>query len=160
LERDVVPVVVFDLDSTIFSTGPRNLRILREFVRNRTDIDAGLAARVDAIDPSLMGWDVVDDLRGLGISDAGLLAELKSFWYRRSFSAEYVLDDVPVPGAVRFVRDCHDAGSLIYYLTGRHEGGMGVGTLRALAQRGFPCGKDRCVLHLKPSFELDDRTFK
>src|SRR5262249_16347697 len=44
--------------------------------------------------------------------------------------------------------------------TGRHVGGMEVGTVRALTRHGFPFWHGRCVLHLKPSFEMDDRAFK
>jgi hypothetical protein len=160
LERGALPIVVFDLDSTLFSTGPRNLRILREFAASRGDLDAQVSARIDALDPGEMGWNVADDLRRLGVADARLLSQLRSFWSRRFFTDEYVLEDAPVPGAAVYVRGCHDAGALIYYLTGRHETGMGRGTARALAQHGFPLGAERSILHLKSSFEIDDSEFK
>jgi hypothetical protein len=160
LERGRLPIVVFDLDSTLFSTGPRNLRILREFAESRPDLDPEIVARIAALDADEMGWSVAADLRRLGVSDAGVLSGLRAFWSRRFFTDEYVLDDTPVPGAASYVEACHRRGALVYYLTGRHDGGMGVGTVRALTDHGFPTPASRCVLHLKPSFDVDDRTFK
>jgi hypothetical protein len=37
---------------------------------------------------------------------------------------------------------------------------MELGTVRALTDRGFPFWRGRCVVHLKPSFEMNDRAFK
>jgi beta-phosphoglucomutase-like phosphatase (HAD superfamily) len=160
LSEDVLPLVVFDLDSTLFSTAPRNLWILREFVRlhsPRHPYLSKLTAGVGVLD---MGWNVHDDLKRLGVDDEELLAELKQFWRERFFSDDYLVHDTPVPGAVEFVEGVHEHGAFVYYLTGRHVGGMEVGTVRALTQRGFPFWNGRCVLHLKPSPEMNDRAFK
>jgi hypothetical protein len=37
---------------------------------------------------------------------------------------------------------------------------MGAGTVKALTDHGYPMWRGRCTLHLKPSFELDDKVFK
>jgi hypothetical protein len=37
---------------------------------------------------------------------------------------------------------------------------MEVGTVAALRSESFPFWRGRCVLHLKPSFEMSDRAFK
>jgi len=160
LARGTLPLVVFDLDSTLFSTAPRNLRILREFAALHGERFPGLRDSAAAVGVEHLGWDLREDLRRRGLQDPGLLAALRAFWSERFFSDDYLLADTPVPGAVEFVEACHERGALIYYLTGRHVGGMEVGTVRALTQHGFPFWRGRCVLHLKPSFEMNDRAFK
>lgn len=158
--RDVLPIVVFDLDSTLFSTAARNFRILAEFVETHGRGDARLSSIFATLREQDMGWNVRDDLQRRGFDDEVLLRRLRGFWASRFFSDRYLLYDRPVPGAVEYVHACHDRGALVYYLTGRHVGGMEVGTVRALTQHGFPFWRGRCVLHLKPSSEMGDRAFK
>lgn len=160
LAEGVLPLVVFDLDSTLFTTGPRNLRILREFARAGADRWPDVGALVETLASDDMGWGIDECLRERGIADDRILRELRSFWYQRFFTDEYLEVDLPVPGAAEFVTACHDRGAMIYYLTGRHVGGMEVGTVRALTSHGFPYWRGRCALHLKPSFEMSDRAFK
>ena len=160
LAEGALPVVVFDLDSTLFSTGPRNLRILREFIAEHARAHPGLSAIGAGLEAGDMGWNVASDLRRLGFEDEDLLAVLRGYWAERFFTDDYCRADTPVPGAVAFVHACHARGALIYYLTGRHVGGMEVGTVAALRAHGFPFWRGRCVLHLKPSFEMNDRAFK
>ncbi|MBK7875809.1 MAG: HAD family hydrolase [Planctomycetes bacterium] len=160
LSRGRLPVCVFDLDSTLFSTAPRNLQILREFARahaaKHPELTA-IAARMTAED---MGWNVHDDLAKAGVRDPALLAAVREFWAERFFRDEYLLHDHEVPGAAAFVERCHTQGALIYYLTGRHVGGMEIGTVQSLRKHGFPFWRGRCVLHLKPDFEMNDKAFK
>ena len=159
LARGRLPVVVFDLDSTLFSTSPRNWRILEEFVKEQ-GAHQGLVEAFGRMRPHDMGWNVHEDLRRFGVRDEQLLESLKRFWFARFFTDEYVLVDDVLPGAVEFAHACHDRGALLYYLTGRHVGGMEQGTARALTSKGFPFWRGRCVLHLKPSFAMNDRAFK
>jgi hypothetical protein len=155
-----LPIVVFDLDSTLFTTSPRNLRILREFALARAARWPEIESLVSTLAAGDMGWGVDECLRSRGIADEALLRDLRGFWYQRFFTDAYLADDLPVPGAAEFVSACHDMGAMIYYLTGRHVGGMEIGTVRALTEHGFPYWRGRCVLHLKPSFEMSDRGFK
>lgn len=160
LSERVLPLVVFDLDSTLFSTGPRNLRILQEFVREHERRWPELGALTAPLRAEDIGWNVNECLKRRGVRDPELLAELKSFWWRRFFTDDYLGDDTPLPGAVDYVNACHQKGAMIYYLTGRHVGGMEIGSVRALTDHGFPFWRGRCVLHLKPSFDMPDRAFK
>lgn len=160
LGRGRLPVCVFDLDSTLFTTAPRNLEILREFARARAAEHPDLLAIAERLRVEDMGWNVHDDLRKAGMRDAEVLSAVKLFWKERFFRDEYLLLDCEVPGAAAFVEACHTRGALIYYLTGRHVGGMELGTVRSLRQRGFPFWRGRCVLHLKPDFDMNDRAFK
>lgn len=157
---DVLPLVVFDLDSTLFSTEPRNLQIFHEFVERRESYYRELTALARTIRREHMGWNICESLQAQGVDNVELLEELRRFWRDRFFTDQYVLHDDPVPGSVEFVTACHQRGALIYYLTGRHVGGMEVGTVQALRSAGFPFWRGRCTLHLKPSFEMSDRAFK
>lgn len=160
LARKRLPICVFDLDSTLFTTAPRNLEILREFARSRAGQHPELLAIAARLRVEDMGWNVHDDLQKAGVSDANVLAAIRQFWKERFFRDEYLLLDHEVPGAAEFVEACHTRGALIYYLTGRHVGGMEIGTVQSLRQRGFPFWRGRCVLHLKPDFDMNDRAFK
>lgn len=153
-----LPVAVFDLDSTLFTTAPRNWAILQEFLR--APGREALSKQVAALRAEDIGWNIQDCLRERGIGDVALWNELRRFWSDRFFTDEYVLHDKALAGAAAFVTACHSRGALIYYLTGRHVGGMEVGTVAALRSEHFPFWRGRCVLHLKPSFEMADAAFK
>ena len=155
-----LPVTVFDLDSTLFSTQERNWAILREFVAERAAERAELAQVVERIRFEEMGWNVMDDLRRRGFRDSRTLKELRGFWFRRFFQSRYLHHDVPVPGAREYVREAHDAGALVYYLTGRDEPNMGDGTRASLRTHDFPLDGERAILRLKPRFDDQDLAFK
>lgn len=158
-ERDRRPVLVFDLDSTLFSTQERNHAILHEFA-----LDVGapddFKHALESLRPADMGWNIMDDLRKRGFRHEPTLSRLRQFWFARFFRDEYLRHDQPLPGASAFVNACHDAGALVYYLTGRDEPNMGRGTRMSLAMHGFPTEGSRVVTRLKPRFEDDDLDFK
>jgi hypothetical protein len=152
-------VVVFDLDSTLFSTRPRNLAILREFAQAHPEVP-GLVDAVSEIVADDFRWDVTAPLRARGVGGEPLFVNLKRYWLDRFFTDEYVMYDTPMLGSVEYVRAVHDKGAFVYYLTGRHVGGMEVGTVRALVQHGYPMFRGRTTLHLKPNFHLADKPYK
>jgi len=153
-----LPVLVFDLDSTLFDTAARNLRIAREFADAHGDpVWREAAASLTLTD---FGWSVAAPFTRLGCDDPSTLSALQTFWAERFFTDAYVREDHATAGAPAFVRGCYERGGFCYYLTGRHQGGMEVGTLEALRDRGFPVLRGRVALHLKPSFHLQDKAFK
>jgi len=152
-------VVVFDLDSTLFSTAARNLRILREFAAE-ADAPTELVAMIAALSEGDMGWNVVDDLKLRGYGDEAVLKRLRRWWFERFFTNAYAMTDEPLPGAVRYCHDCVDAGATVYYLTGRDEPGMGEGTRASLRKHRFPFDVPHATLRLKPKFEMSDLEFK
>lgn len=167
-EKGRLPVVVFDLDSTVFSTGPRNLTILKEFAKEaaikKADEYAPFLELVKAIHPDQIPWNATELFRSLEWADKKFLKMWKEFWSSRFFKNEYVARDEPTEGAVEFVNACHNRGALIYYLTGRHYGnikdGMDFGTCEALIRSGLPISNGHTIMHLKPNFEMDDEDFK
>jgi hypothetical protein len=153
VRRGAKPVVVFDLDDTLFSTAQRNLRILREFASSRPGVPAALAG----VRPEMLRYAIADSARAAGVDAPELLAELQAFWRARFFTNEYLLTDEPLPGAVGYCEELARAGATLVYMTGRDEG-MREGTERSLRSRGFPLRGTALVL--KPSFETPDLEFK
>jgi hypothetical protein len=157
--RDQTPLMVFDLDSTLISTQPRNHAILREFVTS-VGGPAELLVIAGKIRPDELGWSMLDDLRRRGFRHEPTLTRLRSFWGTRFFRGEYLRHDVPLPGAVEYVNEVHRAGARICYMTGRDEPGMGRGTRASLRALGFPLDDDRVQLHLKARSDEQDLPFK
>jgi hypothetical protein len=152
-------MVVFDLDSTLFSTAERNFYILKEFA-SQPAAPPELRLCLERLTSRDMGWNVMDDLKRHGFQDRAVLRELRQFWFDRFFKNDYLRHDRPIPGAVEFVTDLHHAGGNIFYLTGRDEPGMGRGTRDSLRAHGFPLERDRVTIRLKPRFEDSDLVFK
>lgn len=150
------PIAVYDLDSTLFCTGPRNLAIARAFSEYRHQ----LRPFVDQLESHRMGWNVMTDLQELGFTDTVILTELRHFWRATFFTDHFVKMDSVYPGAVELVQALREAGCMTFYLTGRDDPGMRQGTLQALASAGFPLPAEDVVLRLKPTWEEDDLAFK
>ena len=154
----VLPTVLFDLDSTLFATAGRDVVILGEFAAAHGDPDfSRLAAEVRADE---IGWDVGEPLRQRGFANEEVLKALKEYWKKCFFTDDYVVHDIPNPGSSEYANAVHDRGGMVYYLTGRHVEGMGVGTVRALTKHGFPFWRGRTTLHLKPVFAMADKPYK
>ncbi len=156
----VLPLVIFDLDGTLLDNRTRTMRILREFAAAEGDAFPGLAEVVDGITFADLRYDARDALRERGFSDDAAFTAFFAFWSARFFTDEYVLSDVETPGAIAYATACWDRGAHVYYLTGRHVGGMEAGTSSSLTQLGFPMYGGRSSMHLKPSFDVGDGEFK
>lgn len=154
------PVVVFDLDHTLFDGRPRTLVILAEFAAT---LPAAQRKHADAIRRiSLQGVSYLlrDTLRAVGVVDPQLVAAAEAFWRPRFFSDAYVELDVPIAGAAEYVRDLWRRGALVIYLSGRNADAMLAGTTTSLQKWGFPLGVRGAQLILKPTFDEADETFK
>lgn len=151
-------LTVFDLDSTLFSTGLRHLGILREFAA--TWPDPAVAAVAQAASPGDFDWEVHEPLTRAGLVDPVLHAALYRHWQRAFFSDTWADADEPVAGAVDFVQQIAAAPGRVVYLTGRAQAPMGAGTRRLLARWGMPLDDGRLQLWLKPSETLADASWK
>lgn len=154
------PVVVFDLDHTLYDGRPRTLVILAEFAAT---LPASQRAHADAIRRvSLQGVSYLlkDTLRAVGVTDPQVVAAAEAYWKPRFFSDAYLDLDVPIAGAPEYVRDLWRRGALVVYLSGRNAEAMLVGTTASLQKWGFPMGVRGTQLVLKPTFAEPDDTFK
>ncbi len=154
------PVVVFDLDGTLLDNRPRTLAILRHFASFCRGRDADLAWRLENAQLNDLEYLLRETLIGLGVESPALCEEIEAFWQARFFGDASLAHDVPVIGAVDFVRACHTAGALVVYLTGRDLPAMGVGTFQSLRDWGFPIGAPGTELVLKPDVKIPDEAFK
>lgn len=159
------PVVLLDLDSTLYDVGHRSFHIFLEWADSRHShpypwIRDGLLKMTR----DQMGYSVEDTLKNLKLWDEkeSQLAskDIQKFWFQRFFTNEYLSHDQAYAGASQFVNDLYALGSHIVYLTGRDEPGMGKGTRINLERDGFPHGLPKIQLMMKPLFHLDDLVYK
>jgi len=144
------PVVIFDLDSTLYKNYSRWAVIVREFGKEKK-IDELKNFKKEQISDS---WDMKRILR----DDAKLsedvvkkiISDFKNFWGQRFFHSDYVNRDEALPGAVDYVKNLHSLGAYIIYITGRDEPNMKKGTEAKLKADGFPYGVNRTFLIMKP----------
>lgn len=156
------PVVIFDLDATLFDNRPRVQRIFQDIAKNCGDT---LPEREKAILNNLplgrIYYSVENTLKNSGISHDASIDYIFKGWLKRFFTDEYVTLDVPIPGAVTFVNDVADSGAVIVYLTGRDTPNMRNGTVMDLRSHKFPVpDESKVILITKPGFDEDDLTYK
>lgn len=154
------PLVVFDLDGTLYDNTHRTLRILLEFAHTHASAHRRFYDRVRATSARDLKYRVADTLAAVGFEDPDFHAEVSQFWRERFFTDDYCLYDLPLAGAVELVTRVHRAGGVPCYLTGRDAPNMLLGTVKALQRDGFPVGRVDTRTILKPAFELDDNAFK
>lgn len=154
------PVVVFDLDHTLFDGRPRTLVILAEWAASIAAEQPAVAAAVGRINLHGIAYLLRDTLAGVGVTDPALVAAAEAYWKPRFFSDSYAQLDVPIAGAPAYVRDLWQRGAVVVYLSGRNADGMLTGTTASLQKWGFPVGVRATAVVLKPSFAEPDETFK
>lgn len=154
------PVVVFDLDGTLFDNRPRTCAIFHDLATSWDKDHPDIAARLRSVEPSQLAYQVSDSLERLGITGEDLVKEAFAFWRARFFADAHLRHDVEVPGAAAFAQGSYDRGATLVYLTGRDLPMMGAGTFASLRDVGFPVGVVGTELVLKPRFEMPDSEFK
>ena len=154
------PVVVFDLDATLFDNRQRTLEILMEYREEIAADDPDLADALLRLDVPEIDYLLTDTLKACGIYRADLVKAISVFWHDRFFTDEYIACDVAMAGAPEYVRACYEAGAVLVYLTGRDIPGMLAGTVAKLRDDGFPIAVAGTELILKPDPNMSDEAFK
>ncbi|OHD75821.1 MAG: hypothetical protein A3J97_02755 [Spirochaetes bacterium RIFOXYC1_FULL_54_7] len=148
-------ILIFDIDSTLMDTGPRNLEILDaafghfSFLKPWRD-------RIPLASPF---WNICDPLVASGFDDRDKLDEVYRFWRQRFFTDEWVQLDRPYPGVAGCLHELKHRYFRLVYLTGRHSPGMEAGTRAGFEHHGLPVTPDE-TFRFKPSFDADDASFK
>lgn len=155
-----VPIVVFNIDGTIFDNRPRSQAILRDFIAYGGDSYAEIADSVYALRQDSINYYVVDSFRSAGIANLFFMESALKYWSDHFFSNRYVVYDLPINGSVAFINEMHDAGALIVYLSGRGRTTMLEGTIQSLNMAGFPVASSRTLLVMKPSPRENNLTYK
>ena len=154
------PVVVFDLDSTLYDDRLRTLRILHGFAYENATTRPDFLAAASKIGIADMPYRVLDAVRQMGFDDPALLSEVLAYWRSRFFTSEYVPYDLPTPGAAQYMQLVIDSGALAVCLTGRAAKPMLAGTIATMQRDGLPVGSLGCRLILKPETTDTDDVFK
>jgi len=160
------PLVLLDLDSTLYEVGPRTLRIIQEWIptySNRLPLEIKMA--LENLVPSQVGYSLKDTFANLGFPVATreletILTDLKVFWWDRFFSSDYLSHDRPYPGAVEYANHLYDLGAELCYLTGRSELRMRKGTETNLLRDGFPFGMQGTELLMRQEEDWSDEQHK
>jgi hypothetical protein len=177
IQENNQPIVLLDLDSTLYEVTHRMHFILTEWAHHSASAHRRLAVNfptavfeeeISKMEKKHIGFSIRDTLINLklihpDLHDPGtesVLKEIRNFWSDRFFSGDYLLHDQPYPGAVDFVQKIYRLGAEIVYLTGRNEPKMGERTRANLARDGFPWNTQRTHLFMKPSADVDDLHFK
>lgn len=148
-------MAIFDIDSTIMDTAPRNFRILREVAREYPVI----APAVEQLSVGDMGWNILDALETRMALPESLTRDISRFWSERFFTNHYALEDAPYQGVAEILWWIQREGGLLVYLTGRDEPGMAEGTRESFLRANLPAGEGTRFI-LKPDFETPDLVFK
>lgn len=174
-EKANSPIVLFDLDSTLYDVGPRTHQIIREWLdssesRKFPHVSSRLHAMEDRhIDYSIQDIFIAMDLSFEHQEVGSAWKSLKKFWSRLFFTDDYLFHDRPYSGALQQVARFHEMGAKIVYLTAREQALQGKGTVAKLKEDGFPIDFEgigrlqmhqRTALFMKPHSELVDSEFK
>lgn len=160
LELGTTPLVVFDLDHTLFDNGPRSIAILKHLADIHGASHPALGRSVPGLSPDLP-YDMGQILTLAGVPlDHAAHESLRRELGDAFFSSRFLHHDEPIAGAVDYVNEVYASGATVVYLTGRDRPGMHEGTLASLRQRGFPADGPRVHLFMKPDTVTRDWNYK
>lgn len=158
------PLVVFDLDSTLFDVSPRLEKALIDvasepFIKENFP---NVIPYFKNIKAQRQDWEFVDVLKRAGVDHDHheLFRTVRHFWVQRFFSNEYIHYDVPYEGSVEFVQKINQLKVPIVYLTGRDYLRMEQGSREVLKKWNFPLDDITSLLVMKPERSMDDALFK
>ncbi len=144
------PVVVFDLDHTIYEAGSRHKAIMLEFARQNRVRYSRMEQKVSRWIPDETPYEISGTFDSLGIKEPSERERAKRFWVDRFFSNDYVAHDKPIAGALAYVNRIKKAGAVIVYLTSRTDELMRPGSIESLRTWGYPAPPEHAILMMKP----------
>ena len=155
------PMVLFDLDGTLFDNRPRIGQILKEYAHAELKgVRPEDERKLKSVQTEKIAYSLTETLKGLDVRDPAVINNASIFWSERFFQDDYLQYDTPTPGSVNFVRTLYSTGARIIYLTGRDSPRQLIGTVRALRDHGFPIGIQSTELIMKPTIQTQDAVFK
>ncbi len=160
VEHGRTPVIVFNIDGTILDNRPRSAAILRQFVASSPESCAVIADSIAALPPDEIEYYVIDSFRKCGVNNVFIIESALRYWADNFFSNRFVEMDMPVEGAVPFIRNMHEAGALIAYVSGRSRETMLEGTIASLKNAGYPIATARTILVMKETASDSNVLFK
>jgi hypothetical protein len=164
--RENHPLVLFDLDSTLYEVGPRTFQILKEWRETAESNQYPEVVRaLENLHHAQVGYSIADTFIAAGLNPEEervkqAIYAIKPFWGARFFTSAYLPYDHAYPGAADFARKVYELGAEVVYLTGRDRPGMGEGTVANLVRDGFPWNVECTHLLLKAESHLPDLQHK
>ncbi len=134
------PIIIVSMDGALLDNRPRMLKVIAD------ELTGGLAQKLDektlraiaSITPRRMSDDIEETLREHGVDDEELLATFRRAYDEKFDTNDYVLFDLPLPGAVPFLKTLSDAEGFIAYFANRNTARSRAGTERSLSMFEFP----------------------
>ena len=155
------PTVVLELDGLLFDSRPRSLLILQEYASQvLANSRPAASLRLLALRLDGLGADVGETLRRLGIVEEAIIYAATAYVAEREHSDAYLRYDVPVAGAVAWVRQLYGTGARLIYVSSRSMQLQLLGTVAALRDAGFPIGLQATELILRPTSASDETVFR
>ena len=158
------PLIIFDLDSTLFDVAPRLEKVLTDIALEpvMTEKFPSVVPHFKNIKTERRDWGFVEVLQRAGVEhdNLDLFKTVRGLWIEKFFSNEYIHYDVPYQGSVDFVRKIEKLDIPIVYLTGRDVKRMERGSREVLMKWDFPLDDKMSRLILKPERSMDDALFK
>jgi len=155
------PMVVFDLEGTLFDNRSRIAQIIKEYGEQELKtVRPQLAQLLATVQPAQVQYMLPDTLRQLGVNEEAVVNNAAVFWSQRFFTDDYLKYDTATPGAVKLVRDLYSNGARIVYLSGRDAPRQLLGTVKQLRDNGFPIGIQGSELIMRPTVQTQDAVFK
>lgn len=145
--------MVFDLDSTLYNVSVRTQKIVLDFANDPhfQEKYPEETHRLKTIQVQPKDWGLREPLERHAVRGTiSFFEDLRNFWRTRFFSNEYLVYDIPYPGAVDYVNSIAAAVRVVY-LTGRDRPQMYEGTVASLLQHQFPLGNHDSTLFMKPA---------
>jgi len=159
------PLVLLDLDSTLYEVAPRTLTIIQEWLTTHPRIPSILKEKLEMMSVLQLGYSIQDTFNNLGFplitQEMNRIAtDLKAFWWDRFFSSSYLIHDHPYPGSVEYANHLYDLGANLCYLTARDERKMRAGTENNLRRDGFPFDDTGITLLMRKDSTSSDAEHK
>lgn len=152
------PILVFDIDSTIFNVSPRNQAIFDLFCSINATKYPNLPKLSSNYRLTYTDWGLAPYTK-LMTPDEELKKEACLFWKKHFFAGTFLSSDQPYTQAIELVQFLHSKNAKILYLTGRDNHRMRQGTLAQLKHWDLPLEKDRDLI-TKPHKGMNDGEYK
>ena len=149
------PVAVFDIDSTIMDTAPRNYQILKAAVSKFPFLKTAFSK----IQHEDIGWNILHSLDPENRLSRERREKIHFFWKERFFQNEWLKHDSPYRGIIDILNWLLQNHITLVYLTGRDEPNMKDGTMQSFRDHGLPVEGD-VHFFFKPDFDMDDLGYK
>ncbi len=154
------PVLIFDLDGTLFYTDQRQKFILLEWADANSKKHPEVVAKLKTITNKHCEYLISSTLANLDVKNEKIVKEINDFWWKRFFTNIYLMVDKPIEGGAAYVNKCYEKGAKIVYLTGRDVPNMGFGTEESIKHHKFPYDEKQAIKMLKPTNKMKDDNYK